>query len=71
MLSIDSDQAPTLNLNDDEAALMDEISFQRPEKRIPIKARPTRPLPRFQPRQQAPPEEEDIGLDEFVNPDKR
>ena len=71
MLSIDSDQAPTLNLNDDEAALMDEISFQPPEKKIPIKARPVRSLPRFQARQQAPPEEEEIGLDEFVNPEKR
>ena len=72
MLSIDSDQAPTLNLNDDEAALMDEISFRAPEKKIPIKARPVRTLPRFQPRQQAPPDEdEDIGLDEFVNPEKR
>lgn len=70
MLSIDADRSPTLNLNDDEAALMDEISIQPAEKTIPVRARPVRPLPRFQPR--APPQmAEDPGLEEFVNPDKR
>jgi len=71
MLSIDSDQTPTLNLNDDETALMDEISFQPAERRIPIKARPARPLPRFQPRQAPPPEDEEMGLADFGNPEKR
>ena len=71
MLSIDSDKTPTLNLNDDEAALMDEISFQPPERKIAIKPRAPRPLPRFQPRQAPPPEDEDIGLADFGNPEKR
>ena len=60
-----------MNLNDDEAALMDEISFQAPERKIPIKARPTRTLPRFQPRPAPPPEDEEMGLADFGNPEKR
>jgi len=71
MLSIDSDQTPTLKLNDDEAALMDEISFAPPERKIPIKARPVRSQPRFQPRQAPPPEDEEMGLADFGNPEKR
>jgi len=71
MISIESSQAPTLNLDDDEAALMDEISFQPAEKRIPVRARPMRTQPRFQPRQAPVELPEDVGLDEFVNPDKR
>ena len=71
MLSIDSDQTPTLKLNDDEAALMDEISFAPPERKIPIKARPMRAQPRFQPRPAAPPEDEEMGLADFGNPEKR
>jgi hypothetical protein len=71
MISIDSQDAPTLNLNEDEAAIMDEISFAPREKKIPIKARPVRTLPRFAPRQPAPEAMEDGGLDDFMNPDKR
>ena len=71
MISIETAQAPTLNLDEDESALMDEISFQPAERRIPVRARPMRALPRFQPRQPAPEMVEDAGLDEFVNPDKR
>ncbi len=71
MISIEAQEAPTLNLNDDEAALMDEISIAPREKKIPIKARSVRPLPRFAPRPQAPEPTDDGGLDDFMNPDKR
>lgn len=70
-ISIDTTPTSTLNLNDDEAALMDEISFAPPEKRIPIKARPVRTVPRFVARQQAQEAPEDFGLDEFMNQEKR
>ena len=71
MISIESQDAPTLKLDDDEAAIMDEISFAPREKKIPIKARPVRTLPRFAPRAPAPEPMEDAGLDDFMNPDKR
>jgi hypothetical protein len=71
MLRIDSDQAAqTFNLNPDEEALMDEISFEAPEKRT-VKARPVRTLPKFSGRREPPPLPEDVGLDEFINPEKR
>ena len=72
MLRIDSDQAAqTFNLDPDEEALMDEISFEAPEKRT-AKARTVRTLPRFSNRREAPaPLPEDVGLDEFINPEKR
>ena len=54
MISIDSQDAPTLKLDDEEAALMDEISIAPPEKKIPIKAKPVRTVPRFAPRAPAP-----------------
>lgn len=60
-----------MNLNDDEAALMDEISFAPAERKIPIKARPMRAQPRFQPRPAPPPEDEEMGLADFGNPEKR
>jgi hypothetical protein len=61
-----------MNLNDEEAALLDEISIQPAEKRVPLKAKPSRPSP-FSKRapggvqQMAP----DDGLDMFMNPGKR
>ena len=70
MISIEQQDVPTLKLDDDEAAIMDEISFAPREKKIPIKARAVRPLPRFAPRA-APEPVEDAGLDDFMNPDKR
>ena len=71
MISIEQQDVPTLKLDDDEAAIMDEISFAPREKKIPIKARPVRTLPRFAPRAAAPEPMEDAGLDDFMNPDKR
>ena len=71
MISIDGQDAPTLNLDADEAALMDEISIAPPEKKIPIKAKPVRVVPRFAPRPPAPEPADEVGLDDFMNPDKR
>jgi hypothetical protein len=69
MLSINTDETPGMDFNDDEAALMDEISFSRPEKKQ-ARARPVRTVPRMAPRSSAP-IQEDAGLDDFLNPDKR
>jgi len=71
MISIEQQDVPTLKLDDDEAAIMDEISFAPREKKIAVKARPVRTLPRFAPRAAAPEPMEDAGLDDFMNPDKR
>jgi hypothetical protein len=68
MLSINPEESSGLDFNDDEAALMDEISFARPEKKV-ARAKPVRTVPRMAPR--APPPPEDPGLDDFINPDKR
>ena len=66
-----SKSGPTMNLNDEEAALLDEISIQMPEKKIPVKSKPARPSP-FAKRapgfSQPVPDE---GLDMFMNPGKR
>jgi hypothetical protein len=62
----------TLNLNDDEMRLMDEISFKQPEKTVPVKAKPVRPFPAMRKLVRPPPViDESIGLDAFVNPGKR
>lgn len=64
----------TFNLNDDERALMDEISIAPAEKTIPVKAKPTRQSPFARkapqaPRQMMAPVSDD--LDAFMNPSKR
>ena len=69
MLSINPDESNGLDFNDDEAALMDEISFARPERKT-ARAKPVRTVPRMAPRPSAP-IPEDPGLDDFINPDKR
>jgi len=68
MLSINPEESG-LDFNDDEAALMDEISFARPEKKA-ARAKPVRTVPRMGPRPSAP-IPEDAGLDDFINQDKR
>ena len=68
MLSINPEESG-LDFDDNEAALMDEISFARPEKKA-ARARPVRTVPRMAPRPSAP-VPEDTGLDDFINPDKR
>jgi len=70
MLSINTDDASGMDFNDDEAALMDEISFAPPERKIPVRAKPVRNIARMAPRPSAPPPD-DPGLDDFINPDKR
>jgi hypothetical protein len=69
MLSINPDESNGLDFNDDEAALMDEISFARPERKT-ARAKPVRTVPRMAPRPSAP-IPDDPGLDDFINPDKR
>jgi Family of unknown function (DUF5767) len=71
MISIDTHDAPSLNLDADEAALMDEISIAPPDKKIPIKAKPVRTVPRFAPRAAPPEPVDEVGLGDFMNPDKR
>jgi hypothetical protein len=68
MLSINPEESSGLDFNDDEAALMDEISFARPERKA-ARAKAVRTVPRMAPRPPPPPE--DPGLDDFINPDKR
>jgi hypothetical protein len=65
-----TDGAHNLNLDADEAALLDEISIQPAEKRVPLKPKPTRPsvFARKAPVQAPEPDE---GLDIFMNPGKR
>ena len=71
-VTFETNSGQTMNLNDEEAALLDEISIQPAEKRVPLKAKPSRPSP-FSKRapggvqQMAP----DDGLDMFMNPGKR
>ena len=72
-ISFDTNDGPSMNLNDDETRILDEISFAVPEKRSAPKPRPVRPSP-FAKRapgpvmhQSAP--EDDMDL--FTNPSKR
>lgn len=71
-VSFESNGGQTMNLNDEEAALLDEISIQPAEKKIPLKPKPSRPSPfaKRAPGVVAPPPQDD-GLDMFMNPGKR
>ena len=74
-ISIDaSGDGPSMNLNDDESRLMDEISIQVPGKKtVPLRAKPSRPSP-FAKKAPGPPQPQfapDDGLDMFMNPGKR
>jgi len=62
-----------MKLNDDEAAMLDEISIVAPEKKVAIKPKPSRPSPfaKRVPGPSAPPPQVDDGLDMFMNPGKR
>ena len=64
------DTGLTLNLNDDERRLMDEISFEPPEKKtIPVR----KPVSFAKPRRPPPAKtfvEDEAGIDAFVNPGK-
>lgn len=74
-ISFGAHDGPSMNLDDDEARLMDEISIQLPEKKtVPLKPKPARPSP-FAKRAAGPVEpsgqDMDDGLDSFMNPGKR
>ena len=72
-MDLSVDTGVTLNLNDDERRLMDEISISGPEKRpVPVrKPAPVRPLTRRPPPAQTfRAMEEEPGLDAFMNPGK-
>jgi hypothetical protein len=63
-----------MNLNDDETALLDEISIQVPSRKVPLKPKPARPSP-FSKQAPGPTSyggaPQDDGMDMFMNPDKR
>ena len=72
-ISFDTRDGHTMNLNDDEAALLDEISIQVPSRKVPLKPKPARPSPFAK---QAPGPSPgagplDDGMDMFMNPEKR
>jgi len=71
-VSFESNGGATMNLNDEETALLDEISIQPAEKKIPLRPKPSRPSPfaKRAPGVMAPPPQDD-GLDMFMNPGKR
>ena len=62
-----------MKMDDDEAAMLDEISLVSPEKKIVVKPKPSRPSPfaKRAPGPSAPPPQMDDGLDMFMNPGKR
>ena len=72
-VSIDLGGSRGVKLNDDEAKLLDEISFEMPQKRVTLKPKAARPSPFAKraagPSQRAP--EMDSGLDDFMNPGKQ
>jgi hypothetical protein len=63
----------SMNLDDDESRLLDEISIQLPERKtVPLRAKPSRPSP-FAKRAPGPERVQasaDDGLDMFMNPGK-
>lgn len=70
-VSFESNGGQTMNLNDEETALLDEISIQPAEKRIPVKSKPARPNPFAKRVAGPPPMPTDDSLDMFMNPGKR
>ena len=71
--SFDTGAGQTMNMNDDEVKMLDEISIVPPERKIPIKPKASRPSPfaKRVPGPSAPPPQADDGLDMFMNPTKR
>lgn len=71
--NFDLGKGQTMDLNDDEKNLLDEISIQQPDRKsVPLKPK-SRPSP-FSKREPGPPaqhERVDEGLDMFTNPGKR
>lgn len=71
-MDLSFDTGMTLNLNDDERRLMDEISISGPQKSaVPVrKPAPVRPLTRRPPPVQVMMRDDEPGLDAFMNPGK-
>jgi hypothetical protein len=71
-MDLSVDTGMSLNLNDDERRLMDEITIAAPEKKpVPVrKPPPARPLHRRQPQPVYQPEDMEPGLEAFMNPGK-
>ena len=71
--SFDTGAGQTMNMNDDEAKMLDEISIVPPERKIAIKPKASRPSPfaKRAPGPSATPPQMDDGLDMFMNPGKR
>jgi len=70
-ITFDTNDGHAMNLNDDETALLDEISIQAPARRVPLKPKPAKmsPFAKQAPGPSAAPQ--DDGMDMFMNPDKR
>jgi hypothetical protein len=73
--SFDTGGGKALNMDDDEAKMLDEITIHVPEKKsVALKPKPSRPSP-FAKRAPGPSPQEalpaDDGLDMFMNPGKR
>jgi hypothetical protein len=62
-----------MNLDADESKILDEISIQVPEKRIPVKPKPARPSPFMKraPGPSMPSHVPEDDMDMFMNPNKR
>ena len=75
-VTFDTNDGPTMKLDDEESKLLDEISIEVPAKKtVPLRPKPSRPSP-FAKRAPGPmPEQmmahDDGGLDMFMNPGKR
>jgi len=74
-VTIKSNEGQSLNLSNEEAALLDEISIQVPDKTVPLRAKPAKPsvfTKKAPGNYMIAPEQQAIdGLDMFVNPGKR
>jgi len=75
-VTLDTNDGPTMNLDDDESKLLDEISIQPPTKKtVPLRPKPSRPSPFSKrapgPREDPPTLPLEDGLDMFMNPGKR
>lgn len=71
--TFDTGEGREMKLNDDEAAILDEIAVIPPERKVPLKPKASRPSPFIKraPGPAAPPPSLDEGLDMFTNPGKR
>ena len=73
-ISFDTGGGQVMNMNDDEAKILDEISIVPPERKVPLRPKASKPSP-FMKRAAGPAPQSmpvpDEGLDMFMNPGKR